>query len=37
LWAIDCPLLSKHDAVLAAVKAWPGGSGAGARSGDGHP
>jgi hypothetical protein len=27
----------KHDAVLAAVKAWPGGSGGWARSSDGHP
>jgi hypothetical protein len=27
----------KHDAVLAAVKAWPGGSGGVARWSDGHP
>jgi hypothetical protein len=27
----------KHDAVLAAVKAWPGGSVGGAALSDGHP
>jgi hypothetical protein len=27
----------KHDAVLAAVKAWPGGSGGEAGWSDGHP